>query len=570
MVDKIETAIETTIQDGIKRDVYGGISLVRWSTKTGMYVSPWWSEQRDVDLRNFWKRSDHLSGAVYTMTSKISSIPFKVVPRDIGNKENYNKAIRMTEELESVPEFGGGWQGFITKFIEDYLTQDNGAFAEVIGAGRPDGPLIGRPVSIAHLDSSRCQRTGNAEYPVLYRSAQGKLHKLHFTRVMFASQMTSPIEDMFGVGFCAVSRCVGVAQTLMDIIQFKQEKLGSRPHRAILIPQGGMDPADIASAFELAESAMDSQGLSRYSKVVLAGSSSMPEADLKMVELSQLPEGFDEQTSITLGMATIALAFGVDARELFPAMTAGATRADALLQHLKQRGKGPGQILAMLEQIFAYKYLPKDMRLIFDFQDDAQDRQEAEISEIRANKRVQDITSGSVDLRTTRELMMADLEITRRQFERLELSDGRLPDGAPVVALFYRHDKEYKDWLNVGTDDPLDRKSNDQEAMLEIIRERIAQVSMALVTSPPNSVTVDRAMEALAALSKLDEFYRMPEETPIGAILGVFSTAPQEEESGNGNRIDERVRTTDLTTPKEDNETDSRDSIRAHPDDKPQ
>lgn len=570
MVDKIETAIETTIQDGIKRDVYGGISLVRWSTKTGMYVSPWWSEQRDVDLRNFWKRSDHLSGAVYTMTSKISSIPFKVVPRDIGNKENYNKAIIMTEELESVPEFGGGWQGFITKFIEDYLTQDNGAFAEVIGAGRPDGPLIGRPVSIAHLDSSRCQRTGNAEYPVLYRSAQGKLHKLHFTRVMFASQMTSPIEDMFGVGFCAVSRCVGVAQTLMDIIQFKQEKLGSRPHRAILIPQGGMDPADIASAFELAESAMDSQGLSRYSKVVLAGSSSMPEADLKMVELSQLPEGFDEQTSITLGMATIALAFGVDARELFPAMTAGATRADALLQHLKQRGKGPGQILAMLEQIFAYKYLPKDMRLIFDFQDDAQDRQEAEISEIRANKRVQDITSGSVDLRTTRELMMADLEITRRQFERLELSDGRLPDGAPVVALFYRHDKEYKDWLNVGTDDPLDRKSNDQEAMLEIIRERIAQVSMALVTSPPNSVTVDRAMEALAALSKLDEFYRMPEETPIGAILGVFSTAPQEEESGNGNRIDERVRTTDLTTPKEDNETDSRDSIRAHPDDKPQ
>ena len=63
-----------------------------------------------------------------------------------------------------------------------------------------------------------------------------------------------------------------------------------------------------------------------------------------------LPDGFDEQTSILYGMAAIALAFGVDARELFPAMSAGATRADALLQHLKQRGKGPGQILQMTEQ----------------------------------------------------------------------------------------------------------------------------------------------------------------------------------------------------------------------------
>jgi len=565
MVNNIQASLDATIQDGVKNGVYSGISLVRWPVEAGLRIAPWWSEQRDIDLRNFWKRSDHLSGAVYTMTSKISSIPFKVVPIDIGNRENYARAAKLTEDLMSTPQFGDGWQSFNGRFVEDYLTTDNGAFAEVIGAGDPSGPLIGRPISIAHLDSARCQRTGNAEYPVLYRASSGKLHKLHFTRVIFASQMTSPIEDMFGVGFCAISRAINVAQTLVDILTFKQEKLGSRPHRAILIPQGGLDPDDVASAFQLAETSMSNQGLSRYSKVVLAGSAALPEADIKMVELSQLPDGFDEETSITLGMATIALAFGVDARELFPAMSAGATRADALLQHLKQRGKGPGQILAMLEQVFAYKYLPNGFKLVFDFQDDAQDRQEAEISEIRANKRMQDITSGSIDLRTTRELMMEDMEITRKQFERLELSDGRLPDGAPVVSLFYGKNGDYSDWLDVGTNDPLDKVSNDMEAMLEIIREKIADVSTALLMAKPNSPEADRAMEALAALSKLDEFYRMPEDTPISVILGVFE--PHIAET-SGNRIDPRVRTTDLTRPDEKNETDESDSIRPHPDDK--
>lgn len=560
----IETSLDNTIQDGVKQPIQSGMSLVRWLSKSGQYVSPWWSEQRDIDLRQFWKRSDHLSGAIYSMVSKINSIPFKIVPRNVADRTQYNRAEKLQEEMEATSQFGDGWQLLISRMLEDYLGQDNGMFAEVIGEGDPNGPLIGRPLSVAHLDASRCQRTGNAEYPVLYRAQSGKLHQLHYTRVMFASQMSSPIEDMYGVGFCAVSRCINVSQVLVDILTYEQEKLGSRPHRAILIAKGGLEPIDIARAFEIAEGSMDSQGLSRYSKVVLTGSASMPEAAIEKIELSSLPDGFDEQTSITLGMATIALAFGVDARELFPAMGAGATRADAMLQHLKQRGKGPGQILQTMEQLFNYKYLPRDYKLVFDFQDDAQDRQEAEIAKIRAERRVQDRSSGAVDIRTTRELMLEDKEITRRQFERLELSDGRLSDGAPVVSLFYSDTGDYEDWLNVGTTDPLDRESNDAEAMHMIIRERFAQVSRVLVEESTNLSKIDKAMEALAALKKLDEYYSMDGESNISSIL----SSP--EENPDSLRIDPRTRTQDTLTPEQNNDTDDSESTQEHPDDKMQ
>jgi hypothetical protein len=158
--------------------------------------------------------------------------------------------------------------------------------------------------------------------------------------------------------------------------------------------------------------------------------------------------------------------------------------------------------------------------------------------------------------------MMKNAEITRRQFERMELSDGRLPDGAPILSLFYTTNREYKDWLDVGTTDPLDRQANDQKAMLEIIRERIAQVSLVLSTDIGNTDRQDRATEALAALIKLDEYYRMPDNA---AMSLVFSTSRIDVKA---NRTDPRVRTVDLTQPNESNETDERDNLQEHPDDK--
>src|SRR3990167_2702634 len=242
----VQQAIEQTIQSQTRKPVdvdrgtgTTGVFLVGWMARSGILIPPWWSKKRDTELRKFWKSGDHLSGAIYTMESKMTAIPRKVIARDNSIREHVQQAEFITKIINEASQFGEGWEAFFAPWLEDLLTQDNGGFAEIIGDGPKDGPIIGSPISLAHLDSYRCQRTGNAEFPVVYTDTDGRKYKLHFSRVMLASQMPSPVAEMNKVGFCAVSRAINVAQTLIDILHYKQEKLGSRPHRSIMVTKGG-------------------------------------------------------------------------------------------------------------------------------------------------------------------------------------------------------------------------------------------------------------------------------------------------------------------------------------------
>lgn len=549
----IESSVGQSVSTTPGAGVDGTLSPLMFLTRAGYLMNPWWSPARDRQLRDFWKQSDHLSGAIYTMQSKMTSIDFRVEPRDSSVKRHAVEAEAWTEILRDSAQYGEGWVQFFSKWIEDFLTQDNGAFAEIIGYGPKDGPLIGPPISIAHLDSAHCQRTGNSEYPVVYVDADGKRHKLHFTRVMYSAQMSSPIEEMFGVGFCGVSRCINVAQTLVDILTYKQEKLGSRPHRMVMITKGGLDPADVTSAFELAESDMHAQNLSRYSKVVVIGSSSLQDAGIDTIELSRLPDGFDERDSILLGMATIALALGMDARELFPAMQTGATRAEAMIQHLKQRGKGPGQILQTVESLFNFKVMPSRLRLVFDFQDDAQDRQVADIRKVRADARVQDMDSGAVTKRIIREKMLEEGDITRSQFERLELEDGRLPDGTSVLTLFYSDDKRIKELLDIGVSDPLDTEANDFEAVMQIVLEKISELS-ALIVNERSDARKLIYLQAMSAIKFLKRYYENPE-----ILFGSVQDQGNNPDPIAGQRpVEDRVRTDDDANPTDNDRSGKR------------
>ncbi|NOQ49284.1 MAG: hypothetical protein GQ553_01265 [Nitrosomonadaceae bacterium] len=542
----IEQSQDLSVQVTDGQPEAGGIFTVNWKTQAGAYMPAWWSAKRDKRLRKFWKKSDHLSGAIYAMESKMTAIPRKVIARDPSIEEHVQQAEFLTQVIEKGAQYGEGWEKFFGMFVEDLLTQDNGAFSEIIGAGDKSGPIIGAPLSLAHLDSHRCTRTGNIEYPVVFTDVDNTKYKLHYSRVLFLSQMSSPIKEMYGVGFCAVSRAINISQTMIDILNYKQEKLGSRPMRSLIITKGGLDPADLASAFPLAESAMDNQGLARYSKVVLAGISTLPDAGVEMINLSELPDGFDEETSVTLGMATIALALGVDARELFPAMSSGATRADALIQHIKQRGKGPGQIIQSVEQGLEAKFLPPHLKFEFDFQDDAQDRQKAEIRNLRSEGTERNINTGALNTRVSREQMTISGDLTQTQFERLELQDGRLVNGMSVLTLFYSNDPDYKKYLSMGISDPLNIFAQDPIAMSQVIVEQMQKALkvMANVTDPEERKI---AIECVYALAALQRVYADP--TP-DSIAEAFSAGVESATLGGSGasgadalRTDERTRT---------------------------
>lgn len=511
----IQAARDQTVQSRADEDNALRQNVVLILSRAGQLISPWWSRARDTELRRFWKQVDHLSGAVYTFESRLSTIPFKIIPKDATVRAHWKLAAEFQNLLENEAEFGEGWNAFYEPWVEDLITQDNGCFAEIVGPGDVEGPIEGMPTGIAHLDSGQCTRTGNVEFPVLYQDPDGSLHKLHWTRVIYSSQMPSPNERMYKVGFCAVSRCINVAQNILDILTYKQEKLGSRPARGMMITQGGIDPDDIREALALANESLDNQSLSRYSKTAVVGHADMPDAAVQLVDLASLPDGFDEQESITLGMAAIALAFGVDARELFPGMQAAATRADALISHIKQRGKGLGQVIQMTERKFEAKLLPETLEMVFDFQDDAQDAQRAEIQLRRSERHDLDLKSQLVDERTAREQMVADGDLTKEQFERLEMIDGRLPDGDPVLTLFFRADT--RDDLDLGVDDPLAVKVNDPIKMLDAITLKRNELLLEGVSAPPTRKALIRLM--IGALDDLEKMY--------GGLSAEMATLPR-------------------------------------------
>jgi hypothetical protein len=480
---------------------------------SGTEVLPaWWSRRRDIELRKFWRSVDMLAGAVYALEAKMATIPFHIEPADYTIRSHIEQAERFEYMLKNASEWGHGWSAFYGKWTQDLLSQDNGAFGEIIGEGDPAGPIIGMPYAICSLDSARCTRTSSPEYPVVYAALDGKRYKLHYTRVIFASLQPSPIAEMHDVGFCAVSKCVNVSQNLLDILVYNQEKLGSRPSRGLMVASGGLDADDIKAAFKLAAEQMDNQVLSRFSKTVVIGDATAMEGKVEMLDLASLPDGFDYETSTTLGMAAIALAFGVDARELWPMTSTGSTRADALIQHLKAQTKGIGHLLAIAEQAIFAKILPATLTAEFDYTDDAQDRQSAEIKKLRSDRHAIDLTAKTIDERTAREQMLSDEDLSQSQFEALELDAGRLDDGSPVLQVFF--DPEYASILNMGIADPLDTEANDKKLMLPIIKDKRKEILMAL-GQLKNARPRNQLMTALGALKALEEWYdEVKEPTP--------------------------------------------------------
>ncbi len=95
------------------RSGVGGVGLV-WLARAGLQISPWWSPQRDIELANFWKKPDHLAGAVYTLEARMTSIPFRIEARDPSVSEHVRQADQLTREHETIgfemilPTFSNG------------------------------------------------------------------------------------------------------------------------------------------------------------------------------------------------------------------------------------------------------------------------------------------------------------------------------------------------------------------------------------------------------------------------------------------------------------------------------
>lgn len=495
-----------------------GFLLLEWLVGQAEQVPPYWSRQRDRWLRTFVYDNGALKTAVGTFVNKAVTIPLQIVALDTNQKRDVDMAKiierRMWKNSGSVSStVNKGFKNAFKMFIFDYLTQDNGAFMLVLGNGPADGPIVGPAMGLLHLDSHRCTRTKNPEYPVVFSHDDGKRYKIHWTRIIEMANMPSPDMVLNGVGLCPVSCCVEAAQEIWDIYKFSAEKFGSRPPRQILYAETGATVSNIEAAISKWKLKMDNEQRDRFGGTMIAAPRvANQELRLKLLDLSSTPDGFDRRDAVTLDKAEIAAAFGLDLRDLaFSFGISGQTRADAQVQDKKGRGKGVGEFLETFTSLFNSRVLNADRwEARFDNLDDDQDEQKAQIRDIRSMATERDMRSGVTTVRTEREMMLTRGEITENQFENMELEDGRLPNGLDVLLLFQSDDTVFKRFLDLGVDDPTDVMANDPMQMQDDIRVKILEVSKEINVTRNQSMA-RQARQALAALEKLQSMYVVPD-----------------------------------------------------------
>lgn len=488
--------------------------LMRWSFlgllgAASDIIPAYWSQSRDSFLRKFYSESDPLKITVGTFIHKVSTIPVTVTARDRSVNKHVRQALVMNNNLVVQTGIFRGLRYELEKVVNDYLTQDKGCFTLVMGDGRPDGPIIGPAQGLYHLDAAFCDLTGDPTYPVIYNHENGSSYKLHYTRIIHIVNLPSPKRGLFGVGMCPTSSCIDSGRELKDIVVNSQESFGSRPARKALYVKKGATLDQLQGAVNAADQKMDSEGLTRFAKtLLLAPKNPNSELELDTLDLAAAPDGFNRKDVSLFDMAFMAAAFGLNLNDLALAFMGGAS-SNSQVDNSDRKGWGKG--VALFIDLFAdqlnMKFLPPYLRVNTDNVDDEQDKQQAEIRQIRSAARQRDLQSGVTTVRVERERMLDAHEITDEQFADMELLDGRLPNGLDVFSLFVSEEPLLTELLDLGVEDPTVTNKNDPTTMLDAIHEK-TKLAWQLITDSTNSDTSRTIRYALAALEKLRAMYQ--------------------------------------------------------------
>lgn len=493
----------------------------------GELLPPWWSAARDRALRGAWKDDGFLSAFMSLGRSKLSSIPMTIEAVNTSVAAHVQQAHVMTRILNSGSEFGEGWVGAIDKCAEDYLGSDNGMFMEVVADGPKNVPISGPVLSVVHRDSSRCQRTGDPVYPVIYTQRTGERVVYHWTRIIFMSENRSGDISRNGVGYCAVSRSVKIAHGMMAALNYRLEKMGVRPLRRILVGKN-IEGSEILQTILAAESIMTEIGLQNFVQTVAIGGQDI---DLKAVDLSHMDD-FSEKDIFETGLQGLALAWGFEINEVFQ-LTGGQASSEVSLQ--RSRYKLPQRFITnFLPQ--AWKLVPDHLTLKLDFVDDQLDHQRAMIDDISARNAHRNLQSGVTTRAVERRKMFDTGRVTGAEFRQMQLSEGLLEDDLPVGALFFN--PRYAELLLIPRELLVPSIVDDVQTALAMIEANIASVYAVLGTSSSQAV-VRRALEALAALEWLKGQYTFKPREELAEPLNRNDPPPDQERDEEQDERDE-------------------------------
>jgi hypothetical protein len=412
-------------------------------------IPDWYSRERDHQLRLLMLHNNYAALAMYNTTAKLSGIHFRIKAKD----DNIETSVQDALVYDALWQYS--YRLAAERFINDWQGQDNGAFLEILDsreqAGMGSETVRETFGGVRYLDSARVTRTGDETFPVIVAHEDGKQYEMHHTRVIELSQMTSGDSRYYGVGMCALTRCLGVLQTMANVHLMYDEWLGSKPRGQIIT--GSMPASEMKKAFESDDFLTGGNYL--YGRNIYIGTKGISDHDinLKIHTLKNFPDGFSKKDEIDEGMIAIAHAFGFDVREIWQAKERGATRGDSIISDQKMRTKTKRQYEQLIRAHVEAKILPSHLVVEIVGNDAEEAIERAETYKLFAEGAGIQIRNGIMDVRSARVEQMMHNVLTVSEFERLELEDGRLPNGHHVYEAFYT--VEGGRYVTVGVD-PLD------------------------------------------------------------------------------------------------------------------
>jgi hypothetical protein len=323
------------------------------------------SAGEDELYAKIWRTEPILAGAIYSMSAKMTAMSWKVT----GKRLNALNIARIFANAAFMD--GRSWDGFLASTTQDFYTTNRGVFWETPKAGNAE---YGKLMDIGHIDALACELTGNVEKPMRYISeVSGQDLKFNPGEYLHFTSMASPREVNLGIGFCAVARAYRAAKLLIGLHDYDSEKLNNLPPEGVATVSG-LTMDEFKDAISLWQAHRRSDNSLTFPQVLwLIGSQPNTEVKVGFQGFSQLPESFDRVDVINQYINTLAMCFGVDARE-FWAISSGSlgTASESEIQHLKAKGKGSGEFITITERRLN-SLLPEDADFGYDTQDIEED-----------------------------------------------------------------------------------------------------------------------------------------------------------------------------------------------------
>ena len=394
-----ERIIEESHQEHIKQDIKNNGIILRFEQHANA-VPSWGNEwqRRDKYLREFWLTEDILQSSIYNIAETRATLGYtlKGTPKGVAAA---NKLLRNSE-------FGMSWYTLVKKTIIDILTQDNGAFIEIIRKkNSPKSPAIG----LAHLDAAKCERTGNAITPVIYNNGKRKI-ALKWWEVIMLEDMPHPNSEYKGRQVCFLSRVLNMARTVYEIQTYNEEKISGRFAKQIHMVSG-IPSKELDKARELAEHNADNLGLNSYMPSIILTSVD-PSAKLSHVQLdlASMPTGFKYNETMEWYITLLAMAAGGEYQDFSPLPGGGLGSSEqSKTLHLKAQSKGNAGFMKLMEhKLVFHNVIPNTVSFSYLQQDVNAEQLEADLKDKIVTTVVNLLNSKIIDEGTARQMLVSD------------------------------------------------------------------------------------------------------------------------------------------------------------------